>query len=522
MTGAAFAALGLAAVSGCGNNYRPVVTAIAPVGPAGQPTKYAIAISSASSTANGLVTTVDFSGDTVLNTTLIGLNPYYFILGNSGSTGFTLNSDGTLNSFSTTSPTTLLSSDVLQGTLLPNSAPAAILPLGTTTFITETGRNAIGQATGSPPAIVQELPTPAAPIYTVGVAGAVRVYALAPGLSSTANGTATAIDAGTNTITATFAVGANPTYGVMTADGRRAFILNKNSANVTVINAQSNLLDTFNTGATTSSTIPVGVAPVWADFAPSLNELFVVNQGPAEFGITSYSIANNVATFQTSAQTLTAGQQLTLLNFPASTFFNGQTVTVSATGLSTNSFQVPLTHANVASLTEAGNAVGNGSVTVVNIPLCVQNTVTTNPSCDAANPIDAVGFGTVIATIPVGPHPVMIGVMQDATQAFVANQGVLATGTTPGTPGSVSVINIPTFTVIANVPAINQSVSTENDAYVHGHPNYIGVTTGSPTGKAYVVASDSTDISIIRSDIDTIQTHLSLQGYGISVRMTQP
>ena len=93
----------------------------------------------------------------------------------------------------------------------------------------------------------------------------------------------------------------------------------------------------------------MGVGPVWADFAPSLNEMFVVNQGPAEFGITSYSITNNVATFQTSAQTLTAGQQLTLLNFPTSTFLNGQTVTVSATGLSATSFQVPLTHANVAS-----------------------------------------------------------------------------------------------------------------------------------------------------------------------------
>ena len=147
--------------------------------------------------------------------------------------------------------------------------------------------------------------------------------------------------------------------------------------------------------------------------------------------------------------------------------------------------------------------------------------MTTNPSCDAANPIDAVGFGTVVATIPVGPHPVMIGVLQDGSQAFVANQGVLPSGTTPGTAGSVSVISIQTNTVIANVPAISANTA-ETDAFVHGHPNYIGVTTGTPTGKAYVVAPDSTDISIIRSDIDVIQTHLSLQGYGISVRVTQP
>ena len=311
----------------------------------------------------------------------------------------------------------------------------------------------------------------------------------------------------------------------MTADGRRAFVLNQGSNSVTVINAQSNILDSFNTGTTTSSTVPVGVAPIWADFAPSLNELLVVNQGAPELNITSYSITNNVATFQTSGQALTAGQSLTLLNFPAATFFNGQTVTVSGTGLSATTFQTPITHANVASTTEAGNAVGNGSVTIVNIPLCTVNSVTNNPNCDTSNPIDAVGFGNIIATIPVGPHPVMIGVLQDGTQAFVANQGILATGTTAataGTAGSVSVINLSTNTVVATVPGISQTASAESDAFVHGHPNYIGVTTGSPTGKAYVVAADSTDISIIRSDIDTIQTHLPLQGNGISVRITQP
>ncbi len=35
----------LAAIAGCGNTYRPVVTAINPVGPAGQPQKYAVAVS---------------------------------------------------------------------------------------------------------------------------------------------------------------------------------------------------------------------------------------------------------------------------------------------------------------------------------------------------------------------------------------------------------------------------------------------------------------------------------------------
>jgi len=59
-------------MAGCGNAYRPVVSAIGVVGPAAQPTKYAIAVSSPSATSNGLMTMVDFSGDTVLVTAELG------------------------------------------------------------------------------------------------------------------------------------------------------------------------------------------------------------------------------------------------------------------------------------------------------------------------------------------------------------------------------------------------------------------------------------------------------------------
>ena len=60
----------MASVIGCGNTYRPVVSAINPVGPAAQPQKFAVAISTTGATAPGLVTFVDFSGDTVLKPTL--------------------------------------------------------------------------------------------------------------------------------------------------------------------------------------------------------------------------------------------------------------------------------------------------------------------------------------------------------------------------------------------------------------------------------------------------------------------
>ena len=92
-------AVALASVLGCGNTYRPVVSAINPVGPAGQPTKYAIAVSSPSSTSPGLLTIVDFSGDTVLINANVGVAPYYLYLNSGGTTGYTLNGDSNVAFF---------------------------------------------------------------------------------------------------------------------------------------------------------------------------------------------------------------------------------------------------------------------------------------------------------------------------------------------------------------------------------------------------------------------------------------
>ena len=71
--------------------------------------------------SNGLMTMVDFSGDTVLVTATLGVNPYYLVLNSSGNTGYTLNCDKTVNSFDI-SPS-LISSQVLESTLLTGSEP---------------------------------------------------------------------------------------------------------------------------------------------------------------------------------------------------------------------------------------------------------------------------------------------------------------------------------------------------------------------------------------------------------------
>jgi YVTN family beta-propeller protein len=432
------AAIGLTAcvgaLAGCGNSYRPVLATIGVVGPAGQPTKYAIAVSSPSPTSNGLMTMVDFSGDTVLVTATLGVNPYYLVLNTSGTTGYTLNSDKTVTSFDIN--TSLISSQVLESTLPTGTNPVSLLATNTTTYVSDPGVSAIDQMTGTPPGLKQLLPVGAgfSPIYVVGLSGAPRVYALTQATGG-GPGQVLAIETAANTISAALTVGRAPVYGVMTGDGKRVFVLNQGDGTVSVINSQTNALDT------PVNTIPVGVRPVWADIAAGLNELVVLNEG------------------------------------------NGTTT--------------------------------QGSVTLVNIPLCSVTALPTNPNCNATNPIDATSFGTIAGTVPVGINPIMVSVLSDQTRAYVANAGnpnlPCAANGIPvagvSTTCTVSVVNLSTNTVTATIP-------------INGHPAYIATSNAQPTGKVYVVCKDSQVMTVIKTDTDTVSTTVPLQGFGVSVRMT--
>jgi len=98
-----------------------------------------------------------------------------------------------------------------------------------------------------------------------------------------------------------------------------------------------------------------------------------------------------------------------------------------------------------------------------------------------------------------------VAVLQDGTRAYVANYA----------DSTVSVVNLTTNTVTATIPVV-------------GRPIYIAATTGTPTGKVYVVSADivppnqTSFMTVIRTDTDTVQTTVNLQGSGVSVRVTQP
>jgi YVTN family beta-propeller protein len=377
-TAAAAVTAGVAGLSSCGNAYRPVVATVGIVGPAGQPAKFAVAVASPGPNANGLLTIVDFSGDTVLVNVNLGVNPYYFALNTAGTNGYTLNTDKTVTSFDIS--TSLISSNVLESTLPAGANPISLFATPNATYITDPGVSAVDQLTGSlPPALKQELPVNSGytPVYVVGAQNAPRAFALTRATSG-GPGQVQAIEVGSNTISATLPVGRGPIYGVMSADTRRVFVMNQTDGTVSVINSQTNALDT------PVNTIPVGVNPVWADLAPGLNELVVANQGngttPGSLSIINIPLC--------SATTLPTNPNCSATNpIDATTF--GQVIANVPLGI--NSFMVTVLADNTrAYVANSGDP---------NLP-CSQTTCTVS--------VVNLSTNTVTATIPINGHPAWI------------------------------------------------------------------------------------------------------------------
>ncbi|MGA7156706.1 MAG: YncE family protein [Acidobacteriaceae bacterium] len=437
---------------GCGNQYRPVVSAIGPVGPAAQPTKYAVAISSPSVTSLGLATIVDFSGDTVLSTPQILINPSYFQINTNGSQAYIINPQGSLDTFPLSNPSSLLTSNVVETTLPVGSDPISISAFApasglSTIFIPQGSNNTVAALNATTAALYDTVGIQGGtnPVYVVGTTGTPRVYAISQN-GGTGNGQVDSIETVSTTSlsdSAQIPVGVLPVYGVMTPDTRRAFILNQGSGDVSVINVPSNQLDV------NKPSITVGTNPVWADLDSVDNQLVVLNQG---------------------------------------------------------------------------DGVHAGSLSIVEIPLCNSSAQATNPNCSSTNPVDATGFGTVLATVPVGINPSMVSVLQgtddDIPTAYVINE-YDSTGTCANGEGSVTAINLRTDQVSATICGISGNTATDvangTSNVIFGHPNSVSATSGQPTGKVYITSADSEYMSVIYTDTNTVATHVPLQGTGLRV-----
>jgi YVTN family beta-propeller protein len=457
--GRAAAAVGvtasLAMIAGCGNTYRPVVSAIGEVGPAAQPTKYAVAISSPTQVpssspitfvgawsptttytinqgvsyqgsqyvslhnanvgqtpstataywsllANGLVTMVDFSGDTVMVTATIGLDPYYMALNFGGNTAYTLNNDRTMTTFGITP--FLISSQVQQTTLLAGTNPVSVTANQYSTFIPDPGVSAVDQLYGAPPALKQELPVASAytPVFVVGQSSSSRYYAInaatsgGPGQVS-GNRERKQRKQYRRPFRPYFRWVAGRYMGLMTV--RQPARLHPEPDGWDGVGDQRADQRSWIRRSARLRWVPVLCGRT---LASGLDELVVANEGTG------------------TTQWLGDDRQ----------------------------------HSR-----------------------CVRRRrCRLNPNCDPANPIDATTFGQVVATIPVGVNPVMVSVLSDYSRAYVANAGNSQPALRHRNRGvrvrlscSVSVVNLSTNTVTATIP-------------INGHPAYIATTDSTPTG----------------------------------------
>ena len=457
-TMAAVAAAGM--ISGCGSNYRPVVTPINPSGPAAQPSSLAVVVSSPSPTtsAPGVATIIDYSGDSIVAQSPIGPAPLAFSVDENGATGYTVNSDGTLTNFPVSNQ--LQQKNILFTTLPATAQSVGLFSPSAGLWVADLNGNVVDSLTGSPETFKLSIPVAPTPIAVVGSgtlgqhnysislnststpAGSAIAYDTTCNLSPstvTQTGEADALETATFTVSAQIPLGKCPVYAIQSPDSRRLFVMNRGSDTISVINSQLNTLDSC-VPFTNQNGQPVTCHPC----LPLTNASVVAGNGSAPTSCAEQTGSNLQASGPAGpvyGEYLPATQQLVVSNY------DGNTISLIDVSL---------------------DQYGNDSPT----------------------------FGTTF-TIPVGTNPASVTALADGSRAYTANQA----------DGTVTIVNLSSHTV-------------EKTLAVTGHPRTVVSTQNSLFGKIYVASPDTPYLTIIRTDQDIIDTTILVQGNIVDVRVS--
>jgi len=437
-----------ALVAGCGTTYRPVITPVATTGPAAQPSSYAIVVSSPAVTSPGIVTVIDYSGDTILAQAPIGPGPTSFTIDEFGANGYTVNSDGTLSNFPVS--TSLQAKNVTYTTLETSFQPLNFFSPSAGLYATDLSSNSIDVFNGFPASYKLSIPVAPTPVILTGSQQiSERDYSISQGNSQGGNvasgvtcnlspRTATAgevdsVELATFTVSAKNPAGRCPVYGLVSPDTKRVFVLNRGDDTITVINGQTNSLNsctpfTSQTGETVicHPVLPLSLSAVTATGVTPPN-------GTAGMG----AVAGPVF-----AEYNSVTSQLVVANY------DGNTVSVIDVSL---------------------DQFGNDSAT----------------------------FGTTF-TIPVGKNPASVTALADGSRAYTADQ----------TDQTVSIVNLTSHTFEKALPVAG------------GHPRTVVSTQNSLYGKVYAASPDSPFVTIIRTDLDLVDTTVLVEGNVVDVRVT--
>ncbi len=416
--GAALLAVSL--IGGCGDNFRPVVTPIIPSGPAAQPISYAVVVSSPSPTSPGEATIIDYSGDSVMAEAPIGPGPSAFTIDEGGYTGYTLNSDGTITNFPIT--TTLQAKNITYSTLPSTADVVNLMAPSAGMWAPDLNGNVTDIFQSSPETFKLAVPVAPTPVTVAGspTLTGEREYVVSQNFSdptgvacnvsprtAPVDGAVTPIEIASYAPDTPIAVGKCPVYAVPSSNQERLFVLNRGDDTISVINLQTNTLDscapfTNQNGqlVTCHPTLPLSLSAVTATGITPPN-------GTAGMP----NIAGPVY-----AEYNAATSQLVVADY------DGGTISVIDT-----------------SLDEYGNDSPTFGTTYT---IKVGNTAT--------------------------PYPSAVTVLYDGSRAYTANQGDCTPDCTTSPNGTVSVVNLTSHTLekTLNVVGLPRTVvSTQNSEY---------------------------------------------------------
>jgi DNA-binding beta-propeller fold protein YncE len=401
--GAALVAVAL--IAGCGNSYRPVVTPVNPSGPAAQVTSYAVVVSSPSPTSAGILTIVDYSGDTVMTIVPIGPGPRSFVMDSGGYNGYTVDSDGTLANFGIT--TSLQAKDIHYSTLSSTANIVNLMGPAAGLWAADLNGNVVDLFQGSPQDFKQAISVAPTPVTVAGAPNSTgqREYVISQNFidptgvtcnttpTAEPTGLATPIELSSLTADTPIALGKCPVFAVASPDQRRLFVMNRGDDTITVINAQNNTLD---------------------QCTPYLNQ---------------------------SGQTVTCHPTLPLST--AAVTATGITPPNGTTGMGTIAGPVYAEYNSATSQLVVANYDG-GTISVVDVGLDEYGN-------------DGATFGTTY-TIPVGKYPASVTVLADGSRAYTANQS----------DGTVTIAVLASHSVEKTLTVVGHPrtvVSTQNSLY---------------------------------------------------------
>jgi DNA-binding beta-propeller fold protein YncE len=443
---------------GCGNRYRPVINPIPPTGPAGSPAgAYALVLTQPQLRASASTTnpcpsplTTGSTGSTVYANPAIAT-----VIDVSGDSVL---AQATIGYGPLTSAIAPANNEVYSlncdGTIsgIPLTSTLQSNQVTTTTLFTTVGTGTNGSVLGTP-SIQSNIVVQNAAIYVVNKdrdsIGALN--------SSAPPALLQEIPVAPAVVALTGAPSSQRVYAISQgADGSNVAFGDCANPSAVTSNGQVDGIDTATNAV--SSRLPVGSCPVFGLTTPDGLRTFILNRG-------------------SGTVTVINSQQDTL-----DTAFGSNNATIQV-----GAGPVYAAYFPQKSLLVTAN-YDSGTVSFINVPL------------DSFGN-DAPGFGTVLATAPVGQYPAALSFLGDGSKVYVVLQG---DPNTAAATGAVAVVDATSFNLTATIP-------------VPGHPRAIASTYNYPEGKVYVIAPDSQLLTILRTDTNTISAQLQLQGCGVDV-----